>query len=58
MQRVLPEFFGKREEFTCIFGTAGPIDDSSVLIEFRYSPEPLCAAVVRNGNYIWNIARS
>ena len=55
---MLPEFFGKREHFTSIPGAAGPINDGSVLLEFCYPPEPLCPAVVRNGNHIWKIARS
>jgi len=58
MKRVLPEFFGKREQFTCISGATGPIDDGSVLVEFCYSLEPLSPAVVRNGNHVWKIARS
>jgi hypothetical protein len=58
MEGVQPEFFGKREQFTCISGAAGPIHDGSVLVEFCYSPEPLCPAIVRNGNHIWKIARS
>ena len=58
MKCVPSEFLGKRQKFTCIFRATRPIDDGSVLVEFCYSPEPLCPPVVRNGNDIWKIARS
>ena len=58
MQGVSLKVLWKREEFACVSGPAGPIDEGQVLVESCNFPEPLRPAVVRNGDNIWKIARS
>jgi hypothetical protein len=51
------KFSWKGQEFTRISGPSGPVNKRPILFEFCNFPEPLRPALVRNGDYVREIAR-
>jgi hypothetical protein len=58
MQPVSAEFLGKRQQLTGVSRPASPIDDGLVLPEICYFTKPLRPTLIRDRNYIGNVARS
>jgi hypothetical protein len=57
MQDMSLKFFWEGQQFACIPGTSRPVNEIPVLLEFCNFPEPLRPALVRNGDYVGEIAR-
>jgi hypothetical protein len=57
MQSVPLEFLRKGQQSTRVPGSSRPVDEIPVLLEFCYFPQPLCAALIRNGDHVGKITR-